>query len=116
MGLRGPLPTLAHLRAVRNARRRPAPGLTPAIERQLLARADELQRIGLKLLKRAELKPTLKTRSNGEQANPLFGQSQKLFDAADRIHMRLGRLKPEAEDETKSADADPLEAFRRAKH
>lgn len=118
MGLRGPLPTPAHLRSVRNARNRRAAGLAPAIERQLLARADELHRVGLKLLKRAERKPTMRTPSNGEQANPLFGQSQKLFDAADRIHMRLGRLKPEADGkgEPESADADPLEAFRRAKH
>lgn len=117
MGLRGPLPRPAALRAVHNARARGGgrARLARVIEQELLARADELQRVGLKLLKRAERKPTVMTRSNGEQANPLFGQSQKLFDAADRIRMRLGRLTPETEGDAHS-DSGSLEAFRRAKH
>ncbi|MBI4636117.1 MAG: hypothetical protein HY727_07175 [Candidatus Rokubacteria bacterium] len=119
MGLRGPLPTAAPLRAVRNShrRRRASAGLAPEIERLLLARAQELHRIGLALLKRAERKPTGKTPSNGEQASPLFSAAHKCFAEADRIYLRLGRLQPDsADEESLAADPDPLEIFRRAKH
>lgn len=118
-GLRGPLPTPPHLRSVRNARRRPrARGLQDDVERVLRVRAEELNRLALRLLKRAERKPTMRTPSNGEQASPLFAAAHKLFEAADRIYLRLGRLAPEA-DAPGGPGAntdDELEAFRRATH
>lgn len=120
VGLRGPIPMSPSARALRQARGRPpiaARFLDRQLERLLLARAEALHRLGLRLLKRAERRPSGRTPSNGEQASPLFGAAHRCFEAADRIYLRLGRLMPDARDEESSAaDADPLEIFRRAKH
>lgn len=115
MGLRGPIPMSPADRALRRASGRPMPArqLDRQVERLLLARAEALHCLGLRLLKRAEGRPTGRTPSNGEQASPLFAAAHKCFEAADRIYLRLGRM---TADEAPAADADPLDTFRRAKH
>lgn len=119
MGLRGPLPTPERLRVIRAGRRRPRPvaRIRDDVERQLLALAQQYQRTAETLLAHVRRYPTARSKANGIIANPAADKAAKFGEAATQILLRLGRIDPNAA-LTGEPDphADPLEAFRRAKH
>lgn len=119
MGLRGSPPTPEHIRVVRGGRRRPRPipKIHGDVERQLLALAKDYQRTVAALLTHVRKRPIVSSKANGVVANPAADKAAKFGEAAVQILLRLGRIDPNAA-LTGEPDphADPLEAFRRAKH
>lgn len=110
MGLRGPLADLGATRPRPLPRRQiPAEGL-----RALTARAEELETLGMRLVKTGARAKLVRTRSNGSQLSPKFLAGLKLLEAASEIWQRLYRLAPE--EAHGQAQPEALDAFRRTRH
>lgn len=93
MGLRGVMPSNAALRIVKGQRtRRRAPRRLPATPRAVVeAQVKEMRRVASVFLLKAEKKPTVQTRNNGEQFSPVLRAALELFEQADRAEGRYMR-------------------------
>lgn len=81
-------------------------------------RAEELEALGMKLIKASTRSKLVPTRSNGPQMSPKFAAGLKLLEAARDIRNWLYRLgSPEGPGSPeKPPPPDTLDAFRRKRH
>src|SRR5262245_21515888 len=94
MGLRGPKPTDLSTLAMRGGRIRPKRVLPEKAAAAWEARAEELERIGMQLVKQGARGKLMKTPSNGLQMGPKFLAGMRLLEAASEIWQRLYRVGP----------------------
>jgi hypothetical protein len=90
----------------------------PATPRATLkGQIAELRRVGIALLKKAEKKPTIYTKSNGEQISPTLRAALECLEAADRCEGRFVRRMDgdRASAGTQREPKDELDAFRKKK-
>lgn len=92
MGERGPLPQDPDARSARGGRDQTKPFRNQAWAKSLQARAERLERQGLKLIEQACKAPVIKTRNNGSQVSPKAKLGLDLLKAADEIWKRITRL------------------------
>ena len=118
MGLRGPMPTERTLRIVKGqrARRRSVRQLPATSRAKQKAWIEKLRETALKFLEKAEKRPTVHTKNNGEQMSPLLRAVLALNEQADRCEGRYARWKDGEGPVTETgAQKDELDAFRKKK-
>lgn len=115
MGLRGPLGMSDEERAARGGRDRRSSTVTDVALRAWAKRAEQLERLGLRMIEQASKAPAVKSRANGVQISAKLSAGLKLLDAADKIWARLGRVGTTRKGGAAATPGDQLDAFRRRK-
>jgi hypothetical protein len=81
------------------------------------ARAEQLETLGMRLVKEATGARLTKTPSNGLQMSPKFTAGLKLLEAASDLWARLYRIAPsEAPPPGSASQAESLDSFRQRRH
>ena len=83
----------AEERAARAGRDRSKSSVPDAALSAWATRAEKLEKLGLRMIEQATKKPTTRTPSNGVQLSAKLSGGLKLLEAADRIWIRLGRVR-----------------------